>query len=80
MKRILFLLVSAFFATTGFCSNVTEQVTSVFSNEDSQIEQKQDQPLILQKVSDFVKTKLTSHVSHISHYSHRSHYSHYSSR
>lgn len=71
MKRILFLLVSAFFATTGFCSNVTEQVTSVFSNEDSQIEQKQDQPLILQKVSDFVKTKLTSHVSHISHYSSR---------
>ena len=83
MKRILFFVVSAFFATTGFCSNISEQVASVFKNNDTQIEQKQNQPLILQKVSDFVKTKMTSHYSHrshYSHYSHRSHYSHYSSR
>lgn len=80
MKKILFLLVSAFFATTAFCSNVTEQVTSVFRSEEEQIEQKQNQPLILQKVGDFVKTKVASHRSHYSHYSHRSHYSHYSSR
>lgn len=80
MKRILFVLVSAFITVTAFCSNVTEQIATVIHNDGTKIEQKQNQPLILKKASDFVNEKFSSHRSHYSHSSHRSHYSHYSSR
>ena len=81
MKRIFFVLVSAFFAVTAFCSNVTERVTTaVFNEGETKIEQKQNQPLILKKAGDFDNEKFSAHRSHYSHSSHRSHYSHYSSR
>ena len=76
MKRLLFLLVSACFAVSGYCSNVSDKVVSVFNdNDEATVEQKKNQPLILQKVGKFVNGKLSSHYSHQSHYSHRSHYS-----
>ena len=85
MKRLMFLLVSAFFATTSYCANTAGQIATVFGNNDgtAQIEKQKNQPLVLQKAIDMVKSSLAghySHRSHASHSSHSSHSSHYSSR
>lgn len=85
MKRLMFLLVSAFIATTSYCANVSENIANVLVNNDemTQIEKQKKQPLVLQKAVDMVKSSLTghySHSSHSSHVSHSSHRSHYSSR
>lgn len=76
MKRLMFLLVSAFFATTSYCANATGQIATVFGSNDemAQIEKQKKQPLVLQKAIDLVKSSLAGH------YSHSSHSSHYSSR
>lgn len=88
MKRLMFLLVSAFIATTSYCANVSDNIMNVLGNNDetTQIEKQKNQPLVLQKAIDMVKGSLaghyshSSHVSHGSHGSHGSHVSHYSSR
>lgn len=88
MKRLMFLLVSAFIATTSYCTNASDNIKSMLgsNNETTQIENQKNQPLVLQKAIDMVKSSLaghyshSSHVSHISHGSHGSHISHYSSR
>ena len=88
MKRLMFLLVSAFIATTSYCANASENIKTILGSngEATQIEKQKNQPLILQKAIDMVKSSLAghyshgSHVSHGSHGSHVSHVSHYSSR
>lgn len=82
MKRLMFLLVSAFIATTSYCANVSENIANVFggNEETTQIEKQKKQPLVLQKAVDMVKSSLAGHYSHSSHVSHSSHRSHYSSR
>lgn len=88
MKRLMFLLVSAFIATTSYCTNVSANIKNVLGNDDetTQIEKQKNQPLVLQKAVDMLKSSLAghyshgSHVSHGSHGSHGSHASHYSSR
>lgn len=77
MKRLMFLFVSAFIATTGYCANVSENIANVFrgNEETAQIEKQKKQPLVLQKAVDIVKSSLAGHYSHSSHSSHRSHYS-----
>lgn len=76
MKRLMFLLVSAFIATSSYCANVTDNIKNVLGNDDetTQIEKQKNQPLVLQKAIDMVKSSLAGH------YSHSSHSSHYSSR
>ena len=78
MKRLMFLLVSAFIATTSFCANASENVMNVFGSNDetTQIEKQKNQPLVLQKAIDMVKSSLAGHYSHGSHVSHGSHGSH----
>lgn len=85
MKRLMFLLVSAFIATTSYCANASDNIKSMLgsNNETTQIEKQKNQPLVLQKTIDMVKSSLAghySHSSHVSHSSHGSHISHYSSR
>ena len=88
MKRLMFLLVSAFIATSSYCANVTDNIKNVLGNDDetTQIEKQKNQPLVLQKAIDMVKSSLAGHYSHSSnslhsyHNSHSSHSSHYSSR
>ena len=85
MKRLMFLLVSAFIATTSYCANASDNIKSMLgsNNETTQIEKQKSQPLVLQKAIDMVKSSLAghySHSSHVSHSSHGSHISHYSSR
>ncbi len=80
MKRLLFVIVSAFIATTSFATNATESISdALVSNEKAQVEKQKSQPLILQKAADMVKSTLGWHYSHRSHWSHYSHKSHYSS-
>lgn len=85
MKRLIFLLVSAFIATTSFCANVTENFSeAIGKNDEAKIEKEKKQPLILEKAEDLLKNTVSwhyshsSHSSHSSHWSHRSHSSHYS--
>ena len=74
MKRLLFLVVSAFIAGAGYCTSVGEKIVAKATNSDSQFEQQQEQTLILEQASaDF--NLLASHSSHSSHRSHSSHYS-----
>ena len=82
MKRLMFLLVSAFIATTSYYANVSENIANVFggNNETTQIEKQKKQPLVLQKAVDMEKRSLAGHYSHSSPVSHSSHRSHYSSR
>lgn len=85
MKRLMFLLVSAFIATTSYCATASENIMSTLGSDDTttQIEKQKNQPLVLQKAIDMVKSSFAghySHSSHVSHSSHRSHVSHYSSR
>ena len=88
MKRLMFLLVSTFIATTSYCANVSDNIMNVLGNNDetTQIEKQKNQPLVLQKAIDMVKSSLAGHYSHSSHSSqsshnsHSSHSSHYSSR
>lgn len=85
MKRLLFLVVSAFIAGAGYCTSVGEKIVAKATNSDSQIEQQREQTLILEQASaDFnllaSHSSHSSHRSHSSHSSHRSHSSHYSSR
>ena len=78
MKRLMFLLVSAFIATTSYCANVSDNIMNVLGNNDetTQIEKQKNQPLVLQKAIDMVKRSLAGHYSHSSHSSHSSHCSH----
>lgn len=88
MKRLMFLLVSAFIATTSYCANVSDNILNMLGNDDetTQIEKQKNRPLVLQKAIDMVRNPLAghyshgSHVSHGSHGSHSSHVSHYSGR
>ncbi len=88
MKRLMFLLVSAFIATTSYCANVSDNIMNMLGNDDetTQIEKQKNRPLVLQKAIDMVRNPLaghyshSSHVSHGSHGSHSSHASHYSGR
>lgn len=63
MKRLMFLLVSAFIATTSYCANVSDNIMYVLGNNDetTQIEKQKNQPLILQKAIDMVKSSLAGH-------------------
>ena len=51
MKRLMFLIVSAFIATTSYCANVSDNIRNVLGNNDetTQIEKQKNQPLVLQK-------------------------------
>ena len=73
MKKIMTALVAAFFATSGFCSNIIDSVSdhSVLQN---QVTQQQNQNLILQKSTN-LNGKFAGHYSHVSHASHASHFS-----
>lgn len=74
MKRVLFLLVSAFVAGTSFASNLSKEIIAKVSNNEVVSVAKQGQALILeQPMSGQIKVR--SHQSHRSHSSHRSHYS-----
>ena len=55
MKRLMFLLVSAFIATTSYCANATELFTTAFGHNDetAQIEKQKKQPLVLTKAASF---------------------------
>lgn len=79
MKRLLFLVVSAFIAGAGYCTSVGEKIVAKATNSDSQIEQQQEQMLILEQTSAEFNL-LASHSSHVSHGSHGSHVSHVSHR
>lgn len=69
MKRLMFLIVSAFIATTSYCANVSDNIMNVLGNNDetTQIEKQKNQPLVLQKAIDMVKSSLAGHYSHSSH-------------
>ena len=60
MKRLMFLLVSTFIATTSYCANVSDNIMNVLSNNDetTQIEKQKNQPLVLQKAIDMVRVLL----------------------
>jgi hypothetical protein len=82
MKRVLFLLVSAFIAGTSYCSNLA---SSIVSSKESEVEAKSEQSLVLeQAVLNYGAVNWhyshSSHSSHTSHTSHTSHRSHYSAR
>ena len=49
MKRLMFLLVSAFIATTSYCANVSDNIMNVLGNNDetTQIEKQKNHPLVL---------------------------------
>lgn len=76
-KRLAFILASAFFAAMGYCANLTDKVLNTSDiSADTNIEKRQNQPLILEKAADFLKNSVSWHYSHSSHYSHGSHGSH----
>lgn len=82
MKRILFVLVSAFLAGTSFATNLSKDIVAKVSNNNETSVNQQGQNLILEMPTS-VSTNADwhySHSSHSSHSSHRSHTSHYSSR
>ena len=86
MKRVLFLVVSAFFAVTSSFASVTENVVSSISeSKATEMIKKQvnnGTELVLDMASN-IASQLNghySHSSHRSHSSHSSHRSHYSSR
>lgn len=74
MKRVLFLLVSAFITCTTFASNLGKDVISKVTNSDVVSVTKQGQTLILEQPMSG-QVNVNSHQSHRSHSSHRSHYS-----
>lgn len=88
MKRILFVLVSAFFAVTSFAANLGKDVVTKIVNDDESTISQQNETLILEQpagyefgVADhYSHSSHSSHGSHGSHGSHSSHSSHYSSR
>ena len=47
MKRLMFLIVSAFIATTSYCANVSDNIMNVLGNNDetTHIEKQKNQPL-----------------------------------
>ena len=51
MKRLMFLLVSAFIATTSYCANASDNIMSILGNNDetTQIEKQKNQPLVCKK-------------------------------
>lgn len=73
MKRVLFLLVSAFMAGTAFASNLSKDVFAKVAKNAVSITE-QGQTLILEQSSS-EQVQVNSHQSHRSHSSHRSHYS-----
>lgn len=82
MKRVLFLLVSAFLAGTTYASNLSKDVIAMVTNTHEVSITEQGQSLILEQSLN-VQTQTNGHYSHSSHSSHRSHSSHsshYSSR
>ncbi len=78
MKKLLTAVIAAFFATSGFCSDIISQTNgqNIIQN---QVSQEKMQNLILQKASSKIG-KFAGHFSHSSHASHASHASHFSSR
>lgn len=83
MKKLLFLIVSAFFAVTSSFASVTDNVVSSISESKAteMIKKQVDNgsALVLDVASNVVSS-LKAHYSHSSHRSHCSHRSHYSSR
>ena len=51
MKRLMFLLVSAFIATTSYCANVSDNIMNVLGNNDgtTQIEKQKNSPWFCRK-------------------------------
>ncbi len=86
MKRLAFMLVSAFMAVSSYCASITEKATEAVVGGNAQIEQNMgEQNLILDKATNLINKVMghyshSSHYSHGSHSSHSSHYSHYSGR
>lgn len=82
MKRLLFLIASAFIATAGYCSTVSNEVFSKITNSDPIVQLQSVKQLTLEKASSMIAglSQHFSHSSHSSHSSHASHSSHYSSR
>lgn len=86
MKRVLFLVVSAFLAATSSIASMTENVVTKFSeNKASEMIKEQlnnGSALVLDMASNVVAKVNAhySHGSHASHASHASHRSHFSSR
>lgn len=74
MKRVLFLLVSAFMTCTAFASTFSKDVIAKVTNNDVVSFTKQGQSLILEQPMSG-QVQVNSHQSHRSHSSHRSHYS-----
>lgn len=78
MKRVLFLVVSAFFAvTSSFASTAQNVVSSISDSKATEMIKKQvnnGSALVLDLASN-VASQLNGHYSHSSHSSHRSHYS-----
>jgi len=74
MKRVLFLLVSAFMACTAFASNLSKDVIAKVTKNDVVSITKQRQVLILEQPMSG-QVRVNGHQSHRSHSSHRSHYS-----
>lgn len=82
MKRLLFLIASAFIATAGYCSTVSNEVISKITKSDPIVQLQSAKQLTLEKASSLIAKAAwhSSHSSHSSHASHSSHSSHYSSR
>ena len=90
--EIIPLLFEVFKDTSASAIAMIEEYEALYlsisssENLNTQIEKQKNQPLVLQKAIDMVKSSLaghyshSSHVSHGSHGSHGSHVSHYSSR
>ena len=82
MKRALYLLVSALFASATYATNLSKDVIAKVTNSNEITIKGQNQSLILEQPVN-VQMEANghySHVSHRSHSSHRSHVSHFSSR
>ena len=74
MKRVLFLLVSAFMTCAMFASNLSKGLIAKVTNNDVVSITEQGQALILEQPMNG-QAQVNSHQSHRSHESHRSHYS-----
>lgn len=83
MKKVLFLVVSAFFAATSSFASITKNVVSSISDRKAteMIKKKVNtgSALVLDLASNMA-SKVNAHYSHRSHRSHSSHSSHSSHR
>ena len=64
MKRILFVLVSAFFAVTSFATNLGKDVVTRIINDDESKISRQNEPIILENTVGYA-LRFGDHNSHI---------------